>query len=252
MSTKSDHLPQTNGLTQGTTREQWSNEQAESGITKYNKDPLPYDYESDTDSEVENGEFTDTESEEEPSSDEESTIMADDDGSPIAPAPPRRPAKDQSGISRIHRLSSALNKRHPLLRITQVTGTHADTHDMSTGKTARWTLPRQGSLSSRPVNASTIALGRNQDCQPVARSWFLPRSNSSRPLFTSSTEDLPRANSLPTPTKLLFSDPGALNIIPEEAQASFTGKEEECPNPNDERANSLQTPAKLRFDESGA
>ena len=55
------------------------------------------------------------------------------------PPPPRRPAKDQSEINRIHRLSSALNKHHPLLRITQVTGTHAGTHGLSTGKTTRWT-----------------------------------------------------------------------------------------------------------------
>ena len=159
MSTKSDHLPQTNGLAQITTREQWSDKQVESGIAKYNKDPLPYDYESDTDSEAENGDFTDTESEEGPSSDEESTAMVDDDESPKAPAPPRRSAKDQSEINRIHRLSSALNKHHPLLRITQVTGTHADTHDISTGKTTRWTLFQQDFLGSRPVNASTIALG---------------------------------------------------------------------------------------------
>ena len=136
--------------------------------------------------------------------------MADDDGSPNAPAPLRRPAKSQSEINRIHRLSSALNKHHPLLRITQVTGTHADTHDMSTGKKARWTLSQQGSLRSRPVNASTIALGRKQDCQPVAagtrpsdlpspllpppekatvpRSWSLPRSNSSSQLTTNPNE----------------------------------------------------------------
>ena len=103
--------------------------------------------------------------------------MVDGDESPKAPAPPRRSAKGQSEINRIHRLSSALNKHHPLLRITQVTGTHADTHDISTGKTTRWTLSQQGCLSSRPVNASTIALGRNQDCQPVAagiRSSDLP------------------------------------------------------------------------------
>jgi len=70
MSTKLDHFPQTNGPTQGTKKEQWSGEQAESGITRYNKNPLPYDYGSDTDSEAENGEFRDTESEEGPSSDE--------------------------------------------------------------------------------------------------------------------------------------------------------------------------------------
>ena len=171
--------------------------------------------------------------------------MVDDDESPKAPAPPRRSAKDQSEINRIHRLSSALNKHHPLLRITQVTGTHADTHDISTGKTTRWALSQQGFLSSRPVNASTIALGRNHDCKSVAagtrtsdlpspllpspekaavpRSWSLPRSNSSRPLIISSTEGLPRANSLPTPKKLPSSDPGTLNLIPEEAQDSSTG-----------------------------
>ena len=208
MSTKLDHLPQTNGPTKGTKKEQWSDEQVKSGITKYNKNPLPHDYESDTDSEIENGEFTDTESEEEPSSDEESTIMVDDEGSPIASASPRRPAKDQSEINRTHRLSTALKKHYPLLEITQVTGTHAYTHDRITGKTARWTLSQQGSLSSIRVNASTIALERNQDCQPVAagtrssdlpsplppspekalvpRSWSLPRSNPPRPLFTSS------------------------------------------------------------------
>ena len=49
MSTKLDHLPQTNGPTQGTKKEQWSDEQVKSGITKYNKNPLPHDYESDTD-----------------------------------------------------------------------------------------------------------------------------------------------------------------------------------------------------------
>ena len=94
----------------------------------------PYDYEPGTDSEVENGKFTDTESEEGPSSDEESTVMAGGDESPTAPAPPCRPAKDQFEINRIYRLSSALNKHHPLLRIAQVTGTHAGTQDMSTGR----------------------------------------------------------------------------------------------------------------------
>ena len=37
-----------------------------------------------------------------------------------------------------------------------------------------------------------------------------------------------------TPTKPHFSDPGALNPILEEAQASSTGREEGCPNPSDE------------------
>ena len=36
------------------------------------------------------------------------------------------------------------------------------------------------------------------------------------------------------PTKPPFSDSGALNPIPEEAQVSSTGREEECPNPSDE------------------
>ena len=79
MSTKLDHLPQTNGPTKGTKKEQLPDEQVMSGITKYNMHPLPHDYESDTDSEVEKGELTDTESEEEPLSDEGSTLMADDD-----------------------------------------------------------------------------------------------------------------------------------------------------------------------------
>ena len=202
--------------------------------------------------------------------------MVDDEGSPIAPASPRRPAKDQSEINRAHRLSSALKKHYPLLEITQVTGTHAYTHDRITGKTARWTLSQQGSLSSIPVNASTIALERNQDCQPVAagtrssdlpsplppspekalvpRSWSLPRSNPPRPLFTSSTEDLPRANSLPTPMKLTFSDSGTLSLTLEEAQASSTGREGECPNlnPNDEQASPLPTPTTLTLGDSGA
>ena len=55
-----------------------------------------------------------------------------------------------------------------------------------------------------------------------------------------------------TPTKLSFDDPGALDPIPEEAQAPFTGREGECPNPSDGRANSLPTPTKLPFDDPGA
>jgi hypothetical protein len=86
----------------------------------------------------------------------------------------------------------------------------------------------------------------------VTRPWSLPRDKSSRPLLTPSTEDLPRANSLPAPAKLPFSDSVALNPIQEEAQASSTGREEECPNPSDERASSLPTPAKLPFSDSGA
>ena len=72
----------------------------------------------------------------------------------------------------------------------------------------------------------------------------------------SSTKDLPRAYSLPTPTKLPFSDSGALNPIPEEAQASSTGREGECPNSGDEPMTTgdpvTDTPAKLSFSESGA
>ena len=36
------------------------------------------------------------------------------------------------------------------------------------------------------------------------------------------------------PTKPLYSDSDALNPIPEEAQASSTGREEGSPNPSDE------------------
>ena len=86
----------------------------------------------------------------------------------------------------------------------------------------------------------------------VPRPWSLLRSNSSRPLLISPTEDLPRANSLPTPTELPFSDSGTLNLTPEEAQASSTGREGECPNLNDEQANPLSTPTKLPFGDSGA
>ena len=92
MSTKSEHLSQPNGPTQGTTIEQFSDEQVESGTTKHNKDPLPYDYGSGTDSKVENGEFTGTESKEGPLPDEEGTAMEGEDGSPkaLAPAPQAR------------------------------------------------------------------------------------------------------------------------------------------------------------------
>jgi len=55
-----------------------------------------------------------------------------------------------------------------------------------------------------------------------------------------------------TPTKLPFDDPGALDPIPEEAQAYFTGREGERPNPSDGRANSLPTPTKFPFDDPGA
>ena len=51
-----------------------------------------------------------------------------------------------------------------------------------------------------------------------------------------------QAGSLPTPTKLPFSDSGTLNLTPEEAQASSTGREGDCSNPNDE----------LPFSDSGA
>ena len=64
--------------------------------------------------------------------------MVGGDGSPKAPAPlPRRPAKDQSEINRIHRLSPALIKQSPPPAQDHTSHSHADTHDMSTGKTAR-------------------------------------------------------------------------------------------------------------------
>ena len=141
--------------------------------------------------------------------------MADGGGSPNAPALPRRPAKDQSEINRIRRLSSTLTKHHPLLRIAQVTGTHADAHDMSTGKAARWALSQQGSLSSRPVNASTIALGRNQDCQPVAagtRSSDLP-------------SPLP-----PSPGKAVVPRPGSSHAVAPHAHSS-PPELRACPEP---------------------
>jgi len=49
---------------------------------------------------------------------------------------------------------------------------------------------------------------------------------------------------------------GALNLIPEEAQASSSGRKEERPNPSDESMTTgdpvIDTPAKVPFSESGA
>ena len=59
-----------------------------------------------------------------------------------------------------------------------------------------------------------------------------------------------------TPAKPPFSDPGAPNLIPEETQASFTGRKWECPNPSDEPMSTpdpvMDTPAKLSFSDLGA
>ena len=59
-----------------------------------------------------------------------------------------------------------------------------------------------------------------------------------------------------TPTKLPFSDSGALNPVLEEAQASSTGREEKGPNPSDGPMTTgdpvIDTPTKLPYSDSGA
>jgi len=59
-----------------------------------------------------------------------------------------------------------------------------------------------------------------------------------------------------TPAKLSFSDLGALNPIPEEAQASFTGREKKCSDPGVGPMTTgdlvMDTPTKPPFGDSGA